>query len=67
MSILKELQERLPKDADISEILFEASEIVLYTKNKKFFRNSDSVVRGIVREIKKRVDSSGVSAGCPTE
>jgi len=56
MSILKELQAKLPKDAQISEVKFEGSEIVIYTKNPDFFRNSEEVVRGIVKELKKRVE-----------
>jgi KH/beta-lactamase-domain protein len=56
MSILKELQDKLPKDADITEVKFEGSEIVIYTKNKDFFRNSEGPVREIVRELKKRVE-----------
>lgn len=56
MSILKELQEKLPKDATISEVKFEGSEIVLYTKNKDFFRKSENLIREIVRNLKKRVE-----------
>lgn len=56
MNILKELQAKLPSDADITEVKFEGSEIVLYTKNPDFFRNSESAVRGIVKELKKRVE-----------
>ncbi len=56
MNILKELQTRLPKDASITEVKFEASEIVLYTKNKKFFTDGEQVIRGIVGELKKRVE-----------
>ncbi|HDD72761.1 MAG TPA: beta-CASP ribonuclease aCPSF1 [Candidatus Aenigmarchaeota archaeon] len=56
MSILKELQEKLPKDAQITEIKFEGSEIVIYTKNKDFFRNSEAAVMGIVSQLKKRIE-----------
>ncbi|MBL7160349.1 MAG: beta-CASP ribonuclease aCPSF1 [Candidatus Aenigmarchaeota archaeon] len=56
MSILKELQKKLPSDADITEMKFEASEIVMYTKNKDFFQNGESTIRSIVRELKKRVE-----------
>ncbi len=55
-NILKELQERLPRDADITEVKFEGSEIILYTKNKEFFATSEEVVKGIVRQLKKRVE-----------
>jgi len=56
MSILKELDQKLPKDANISEVKFEGSEIVLYTKNKDFFRTSESLIKDIVRALKKRVE-----------
>ncbi|MFH1294570.1 MAG: hypothetical protein ABIH90_01345 [Candidatus Aenigmatarchaeota archaeon] len=56
MSILKELESRLPSDASISEMKFEGSEIVLYTKNPEFFRNSEDYVKSIVRELKKRIE-----------
>jgi KH/beta-lactamase-domain protein len=56
MSILKELEKKLPPDAEITEVKFEGSEIVLYTKNREFFRNSEGPVRSIVKELKKRVE-----------
>ncbi|MBN2331081.1 MAG: beta-CASP ribonuclease aCPSF1 [Candidatus Aenigmarchaeota archaeon] len=56
MSILKELEANLPKDADITEAKFEGSEMVLYTKNAGFFKNSDGVVRSIVSSLKKRIE-----------
>lgn len=55
-NILKEIQEKLPSDAKISEVKFEASEIVIYTKNKEFFRTSEEQVRPLVKELKKRVE-----------
>lgn len=56
ISILKELEKKLPKDADISEVKFEGSEIVIYTKSSEFFRNSEEPVKSIVRELKKRIE-----------
>jgi KH/beta-lactamase-domain protein len=56
MSFLKDMQEKLPADANISEVKFEGSEIVMYTKNKDFFRNSETSVREMVKEMKKRVE-----------
>ncbi|MBL7206081.1 MAG: beta-CASP ribonuclease aCPSF1 [Candidatus Aenigmarchaeota archaeon] len=55
-SILQELEKKLPKDAKISEVKFEGSNIVLYTKNKEFFKTCESKVRDIVRDLKKRVE-----------
>ncbi len=56
MNILKELREKLPKNAMISEVKFEGSEIVLYTKSKEFFRNSEKPVKEVVKELKKRIE-----------
>src|SRR3989338_3361703 len=54
--ILKELEARLPSDAKIAEVKFEASEIVLYTKSREFFINGEPAVREIVHSLKKRVE-----------
>ncbi len=54
-TILKELQTKLPSDAAITEVKFEGSEIVLYTKSKDFFRRSEEAARTVAAEIKKRV------------
>jgi KH/beta-lactamase-domain protein len=56
VSLLKELQSRLPADADITEVKFEASEIVIYTKNRRFFTDGEHVIRGMVSDLKKRVE-----------
>ncbi len=54
--ILKELEAKLPSDAKIAEVKFEASEIVLYTKSREFFINGEPAVREIVHSLKKRVE-----------
>lgn len=56
MNILKELREKLPSDANISEVKFEGSQIVLYTKNPEFFKKSEEQVKAIVKELKKRIE-----------
>ncbi|MEM5797948.1 MAG: beta-CASP ribonuclease aCPSF1 [Candidatus Aenigmatarchaeota archaeon] len=56
MSILKELEKHLPEDASITEVKFEASLIVLYTKSKTFFQESETIAKSIVSEIKKRIE-----------
>ncbi len=56
MSILKELEDSLPKDADITDIKFEASDLVLYTKSKDFFVNGEPTIREIVSKLKKRIE-----------
>ena len=56
MSLLKDLEANLPKDAQITEAKFEGSEMILYTKNKEFFKNSEQTVRAIVSSLKKRIE-----------
>jgi KH/beta-lactamase-domain protein len=56
MSILKELQEKLPPNAAITEVKFEGSEIMIYTKSEEFFTNNEEYIRGVVRGLKKRIE-----------
>ena len=56
ISILKEFEKKLPSDAQITEVNFEGSEIVIYTKNRQFFTESEDIIRAIVKELKKRVE-----------
>ena len=53
--IVKEILKRLPEDK-VSDVAFEAANIVLYTKDKKFFLNEQTLVRSVVSEIKKRIE-----------
>ncbi|MFC1801324.1 beta-CASP ribonuclease aCPSF1 [Nanoarchaeota archaeon] len=53
--ILKEILKKLPKDK-ISDAVFEAANIVLYTKDKEFFLDNKGAIRDIVNEFKKRVE-----------
>jgi len=55
MTILEDIKSMLPKDA-ISEVSYEGSEIILYTKSKEFFRSSSELIRSIVNKVKKRVE-----------
>ena len=55
-SMLKELEENLPRDSEVTEIKFEASELVLYTKNKEFFRTCEPLIKEIVGKLKKRIE-----------
>src|SRR3989344_6718647 len=55
-SILDEVHRNIPKTAEISDSVFEGANIVLYTKNKDFFFNSNGVIKDIVDSIKKRVE-----------
>ena len=53
--ISKEILKHLPANK-ISEINFEAANIVLYTKDKDFFLNNNGIIKRIVDTIKKRVE-----------
>jgi len=53
--ISKEILKQLPADK-ISDISFEAANIVLYTKDKDFFFNNSGLIKKIVDTIKKRVE-----------
>ena len=52
--ILKTIKEDLPNV--ISDATFEGANIVLYTTNKEFFKESDEEIKKIVAKIKKRVE-----------
>jgi len=53
--ILKEILERLPENK-ISDACFEGANIVLYTKDKKFFLDNEGTIKKVVDEFKKRVE-----------
>jgi len=55
LPILKGVLEKLPPDK-ISNSGFEGANIVLYTKDEDFFRNSNGQIKQIVDEIKKRIE-----------
>jgi hypothetical protein len=54
--IIDEIMKDIPENAGITEALFEGANIVLYTKNSKFFLDNQEVVKKIVENIKKRVE-----------
>jgi len=54
--IIDEIKEELPKNAMITEACYEGSEIILYTKNKEFFKESTDIIKKIVNKIKKRIE-----------
>jgi len=54
--IIEQIKERLPSGIEITDICYEGSEIVLYTKDEKFLRNSFNVIKKIVDELKKRIE-----------
>ena len=55
MSIADEVKEGLPKEAHITDVSFEGAEIAVYTKSREFFCSNETVVKELVRKIKKRI------------
>src|SRR3989338_929029 len=55
-TLLKELEHFLPPDAQITEVNFEASELVIYTKSKEFFRTGEDRIKEVVSKLKKRIE-----------
>src|SRR6056297_2258751 len=53
--IIKEILKIVPKDK-ISDAVFEAANIVLYTKDKDFFKDDGGIVKTAVHKIKKRIE-----------
>ena len=56
MTVIEEVKELVPKNAGISEIKYEGSEIIIYTENKEFFHTSTPAIKEIVKKIKKRIE-----------
>jgi hypothetical protein len=54
MDILKTITEKLP--GLVHEANFEGANIVLYTRDEKFFQDGESKIKEIVNEIKKRIE-----------
>ena len=54
-NIIDEVLKKIPKEK-ISDACFEGANIVLYTKDKDFFFNSNGLIREVVNDIKKRVE-----------
>ncbi len=53
--IIKNILSKLPKGV-VTDAIYEGANIVLYTKDANFFRDSEQFIRKIVDEIKKRVE-----------
>jgi len=56
MEELEDVKEFLPSGAEVEDIRFEASDIVIYTSSKDFFLENSETVKEIVSELKKRVE-----------
>ncbi len=55
MKILEKVKSRLPEGV-VTKIELEGSEIIVYTNDENFFKNSEEIVKPIVSEIKKRIE-----------
>ncbi len=53
--ILKEIKKLLP-EGKISDINFEAANIVVYTKDKDYFLDNEGTIKKVVDEFKKRIE-----------
>src|SRR3989344_5689807 len=53
--ILKQIKSELPESV-ISEAIYEGANIVLYTKDKEFFKIGEDKIREVVGKIKKRIE-----------
>ncbi len=56
VEIIDKVKDGLPSDAMISEVCFEGSDIVLYTKNKKMFKSNGDFIKKLVKKLKKRIE-----------
>lgn len=54
MEILEKIKEILPKS--VSRIEFEGAEIIIYTKDLDFFKNSEKIIKEVVQQVKKRIE-----------
>ena len=55
MEILEKVKSLLPKEA-VSRVELEGSEIIVYTKDREFFRGHEDTIRQVVSQIKKRIE-----------
>jgi predicted metal-dependent RNase len=53
--IIKEILKDIP-DGKISDAVFEGANIVLYTKDEKFLKTENGLIKSIVNKIKKRIE-----------
>lgn len=56
MAILEDIKNELPKEAEISDMAYEGSELIYYTKNKDFFNDCSAQVKKLVNKVKKRIE-----------
>lgn len=55
-SLREELSTQLPGNAQITEVLFEGANLVLYTKSEDFFVTCTDKIKEIAKKMKKRIE-----------
>jgi len=55
MEIVEKVKSLLPKEA-VSRVELEGSELIVYTKDREFFKAHEDTVRQVVSQIKKRIE-----------
>lgn len=55
-NILDRVRNSLPANAMISKLYFEGSEVIAYTKSRKFFVENEELIKKIVNKLKKRIE-----------
>jgi len=53
--ILKSIKDELPPRV-VGDAIFEGANIVLYTKDKEFFKEGEQKIKAVVDKIKKRIE-----------
>jgi uncharacterized protein len=56
MAIITQILEKVPRDAMIANTGYEGANIILYTKNKRFYLHGGDIVRRLVEDFKKRIE-----------
>lgn len=54
--ILETIKEELPKNVEFTDVCFEGSEVVLYTKDEEFLVDCYDTIKAIVDKVKKRIE-----------
>lgn len=55
MEILEKVKALMPADA-VTRVELEGSEVIAYTKDRKFFQTHEDTVRKVVSQVKKRIE-----------
>ena len=56
MTVIEKILEKVPRDAMIANTSYEGANIILYTKNKRFYLHGSDIVRRLVEDFKKRIE-----------